>query len=309
MWYLVHSPENSSLIEAEQSNYEGQIMNTKTSCLARRAFLKNISALSLGISLSPVLAFAAPSDSLKVQRLNWAGVRFINGKSTLLIDPVVTDIWEGDSPYPLVELEASEGRTYALITHTHGDHFDTPGLKRLLGERGRVICDAGMAPYIASQGLKVIPVSRFMPEQRGGFTVMPLPAVDGLGGEQVSWVISVKGRRYIHCGDTLWHGAWRKWGAAYGPFDTAFMPINGAKVAREPITETPLVQTPIQAVDAAQLLRAKLLVPIHYGLNDPPHYVEVADPLETLIETAKRRNQAVKHLAPGEWLTLGDIDN
>ena len=303
MWYLVHPAENSSLIEAEQSNYEGQIMNTKTSCLARRAFLKNISALSLGISLSPVLAFAAPSDSLKVQRLNWAGVRFINGKSTLLIDPVVTDIWEGDSPYPLVELEASEGRTYALITHTHGDHFDTPGLKRLLGERGRVICDAGMAPYIASQGLKVIPVSRFMPEQRGGFTVMPLPAVDGLGGEQVSWVISVKGRRYIHCGDTLWHGAWRKWGAAYGPFDTAFMPINGARQADEPPSEVPLSLTPGEAVDATILLGAKRLVPIHYGFHVPGSYEEYPDAMETLLSAAKRRGVNVEIVKPGDWLT------
>ena len=303
MWYLVHPAENSSLIEAEQSNYEGQIMNTKTSCLARRAFLKNISALSLGISLSPVLAFAAPSDSLKDQRLNWAGVRFINGKSTLLIDPVVTDIWEGDSPYPLVELEASEGRTSALITHTHGDHFDTPGLKRLLGERGRVICDAGMAPYIASQGLKVIPVSRFMPEQRGGFTVMPLPAVDGLGGEQVSWVISVKGRRYIHCGDTLWHGAWRKWGAAYGPFDTAFMPINGARQADEPPSEVPLSLTPGEAVDATILLGAKRLVPIHYGFHVPGSYEEYPDAMETLLSAAKRRGVNVEIVKPGDWLT------
>jgi L-ascorbate metabolism protein UlaG (beta-lactamase superfamily) len=303
MWYLVHSPENSSLIKAEQSNYEGQIMNTKASCLARRAFLKNISAFSLGVSLSPVLAFAGPSDSLKVQRLNWAGVRFVNGKSTLLIDPVVTDIWEGDSPYPLVELEASEGRTYALITHIHGDHFDTPGLKRLLGDRGRVICDAGMAPYIASQGLKVIPVSRFMPEQRGGFTVMPLPAVDGLGDEQVSWVISVEGRRYIHCGDTVWHGAWRKWGAAYGPFDAAFMPINGARQADEPPSEVPLSLTPGEAVDATILLGAKRLVPIHYGFHVPGSYEEYPDAMETLLSAAKRRGVSVEIVKPGDWLT------
>ena len=183
-------------------------------------------------------------------------------QTTLLIDPVVTDIWQGDSPYPLLELEVSEGRTYALITHTHGDHFDTPGLKRLLGERGRVICDAEMAPYIASQGLKVIPVNRFQPENRGGFTVVPLPAADGLGDRQVSWVISAGGQRFIHCGDTVWHGAWRKWGAVYGPFDTAFLPINGAIQAEEPPSEVPLSLTPEQAVDATILLGAKRLVPI-----------------------------------------------
>jgi L-ascorbate metabolism protein UlaG (beta-lactamase superfamily) len=290
------------MIEVEQSNHEGQTMKTKVARPARRAFLKIISALPLGLPLLPGLVFAKPSNHLKVQRLNWAGVRFISGKSTLLIDPVITDIWQGDSPYPMVEFEASEGRTYALITHTHGDHFDTPGLQRLLGDRGRVICDAGMAPYIASQGLKVIPVGRFQPEQRGEFTVVPLPAVDGLGGEQVSWVISVRGRRYIHCGDTVWHGAWRKWGAVYGPFDTAFLPINGARQADEPPSEVPLSLTPEEAVDATILLGAKRLVPIHYGFHVPGSYEEYPDAMETLLSAAKRRGVSVEAVIPGDWL-------
>ena len=159
-------------------------MKSKSVWQTRRTFLRNVSTLPLLFSIPPSLSFAGPSDPLKVQRLNWAGVRFVSGKTTLLIDPVVTDIWQGDSPYPLLELEVSEGRTYALITHTHGDHFDTPGLKRLLGERGRVICDAEMAPYIASQGLKVIPVNRFQPENRGGFTVVRYRPLTGLGTDR-----------------------------------------------------------------------------------------------------------------------------
>jgi L-ascorbate metabolism protein UlaG (beta-lactamase superfamily) len=295
--------QNFSSIEVEQSNQEGQTMITKAARPARRAFLKNISALSLGLSIAPSLVFAEPPGGLKIQRLNWAGVRFVSGKTTLLIDPVVTDIWQGDSPYPLLELEASEGRTYALITHTHGDHFDTPGLSRLLGDRGRVMCDAEMAPYIASQGLKVIPVGRFQPESRGEFTVVPLPAVDGLGDEQVSWVISVRGQRYIHCGDTVWHGAWRKWAAVYGPFDTAFLPINGARQADEPPSEIPLSLTPAQAVDAAILLGARRLVPIHYGFHVPGSYEEYPDAMENLLSVAKRRGVSVEVLKPGEWLS------
>jgi L-ascorbate metabolism protein UlaG (beta-lactamase superfamily) len=257
------------MIEVEQSNHEGQTMKTKVARPARRAFLKIISALPLGLPLLPGLVFAKPSNHLKVQRLNWAGVRFISGKSTLLIDPVITDIWQGDSPYPMVEFEASEGRTYALIT---------------------------------SQGLKVIPVGRFQPEQRGEFTVVPLPAVDGLGGEQVSWVISVRGRRYIHCGDTVWHGAWRKWGAVYGPFDTAFLPINGARQADEPPSEVPLSLTPEEAVDATILLGAKRLVPIHYGFHVPGSYEEYPDAMETLLSAAKRRGVSVEAVIPGDWL-------
>ena len=251
----------------------------------------------------------ASAESLAIERLTWAGIKLVSGNTTVLIDPVGTDLWNGDAPEGLVPVESDTARTYALITHTHNDHFDVDTLQRVLGEKGYVVCHESQAVYAASRGLRVIPAKMYEPIFRGGFIFTAVPAEDGFGASQVSWIVSGGDQKVLHGGDTLWHGQWENIGRQYGPFDVVFMPINGAKVAREPITETPLVQTPIQAVDAAQLLRAKLLVPIHYGLNDPPHYVEVADPLETLIETAKRRNQAVKHLAPGEWLTLGDIDN
>ncbi|MDX1461165.1 MAG: hypothetical protein R3348_08930, partial [Xanthomonadales bacterium] len=67
---------------------------------------------------------------------------------------------------------------------------DAAGLARILGDRGRVICDAEIASYIATQGLKVIPVRRCGPVTRGPITLSALSAVDGRGDQQVSWVIS-----------------------------------------------------------------------------------------------------------------------
>ena len=107
--------------------------------------------------------------------------------------------------------------------------------------------------------------------------MLALPAVDGLGGQQVSWLISVAGRRYLHCGDTIWHGHWRTWGKLYGPFDAVFLPVNGAVQAAEPASEIPLSMNPAQAVDAAVLLRAKQLVPIHYGYHVEGAYEEHPD--------------------------------
>lgn len=51
-------------------------------------------------------------------------------------------------------------------------------------------------------------------------------------------------------------------------------------------------------------------MPIHYGLDDPPNYVEVTGPLDTLLDIAARRRQLARHLHPGETLTLetGAID-
>lgn len=249
-----------------------------------------------------LLPLRAPADDLSVERLTWAGVKIGFGDATVFIDAVSTDLWNGRAPDGLVPVEAATSRRFALITHTHNDHFDIEGLKTVLGDRGNVICHESAASYVASRGLRVIPAKMYEPVSRAGFVFTAVPAEDGLGEQQVSWIVAVDGRRFLHAGDTLWHGKWSILGQQYGPFDAAFLPINGARILRDPKSETPAVLTPAQAVDAAILLRAARLVPIHYGANDPPNYLEVARPLATTIAEAERRGLTVEPLLPGQSL-------
>lgn len=86
--------------------------------------------------------------------------------------------------------------------------------------------------------------------------------------------------------------------------DAAFLPINGARLQSDPMPETPGVLTPAQAVGAGTILRARKIVPIHFGLNDPPAYVEVGNPPSKLQAEAARRCMQMEHLLPGESLTL-----
>jgi L-ascorbate metabolism protein UlaG (beta-lactamase superfamily) len=251
-----------------------------------------------------ILLVTGPSmaDGPDIERLTWAGIKWVAGDTTVFMDAVGTDLWDGNAPEGLVPVTADTGRRYAVISHTHNDHFDVETLKDVLGPRGYVICHESQAAYIASRGLKVIAARTWEPVRRGGFVFTAVPAVDGFGSHQVSWVIANKDHRVIHGGDTLWHGQWETIGLQFGPFDVAFLPINGARMPTSVESEVPAVQTPAQAVEAAMLLRAGVLVPIHYGLDDPPNYVEVEDPLGKLFEIAKRREQAVRHLLPGQRL-------
>jgi L-ascorbate metabolism protein UlaG (beta-lactamase superfamily) len=246
-------------------------------------------------SLAPALA-----AETVVERLTWAGIKIVEGNTTVLIDPVGTDLWNGNAPEGLVPVVADTRRRYALVSHTHNDHFDVATLKEVLGDRGYVICDASIASYIASRGLKVIPAQPWVPVSRGGMLFTAVPAVDGFGDKQVSWVITTRNKRYLHAGDTLWHGNWPLLGQQYGRFDAVFLPINGARMGGE----VPAVMTPVQAVEAALQLQADQLVPIHFGLNDPPNYIEVDKPLQTLQAIGKRRGLVVRHLRPGD--RLGD---
>jgi len=60
--------------------------------ISKRELLKCM-LLSTVCLVSNVQAKQQPQ--LKIQRLNWAGVRFQNTQASLLIDPVFTDIWAG----------------------------------------------------------------------------------------------------------------------------------------------------------------------------------------------------------------------
>lgn len=273
----------------------------------RRTLIKGL-AMGIGSFSLPALipsstATTGNDKPALIQRLSWAGVRIVGSSAELLIDPVITDIWDGRRDFPLIVPDDTTRRRYALITHLHGDHFDAPGLRSLLGDRGRVICHRAVAADVASHGLKVVTAAPYQPIQRGGFSLIALPAGDGIGDDQVSWVVLTAGeQRLIHCGDSLWHGAWRLWGDVYGPFDAAFLPVNGAIQAGTPASEVPISMTPPQAVDAALLLRAGTLVPIHYGWQQPQAYEEFPDALESLRSHAGRRGLALRILPPGGWL-------
>lgn len=268
---------------------------------SRRKF---IGTCGLGLlAFHPVATLLAVEEKVQIQRLNWAGIRFTAGNTELLVDAVLTDIWDGDSPHPFIQPQLSGSRRYALITHIHTDHFDSVGLKAALGERGRVICHEDLAAYVASQGHRIIAAKTYQPIERGPFSILPLPAIDGLGGQQVSWLINAGGKRYLHCGDTIWHGHWRTWGRVYGPFEAVFLPVNGAIQADEPASEIPLSLTPHQAVDAAILLGAKRLVPIHYGYHVEGAYEEHANVIPELKQHASRRGVVVQEVVPGELLS------
>ncbi len=260
--------------------------------------------LLLTCLLQSTTAIGQDDDELTIKRLTWAGIQVTAANTTILIDAVGTDLWDGNAPGGLIPVETSTPRTYALVTHAHNDHLDVETLRTVLGDKGYVICHESQAAYLASRGLRVIPAKTWEPVARGGFSITALPAMDGFGDHQVSWLITRGDKRIFHAGDTLWHGAWSLIGEQFGGIDMAFLPVNGAVVASDPPTSTPAVMTPTQAVDAALLLKAAVMVPIHYGLNDPPHYVEFPEPLEAAMQYASGKDISLRPMNPGEEIRL-----
>ncbi|WP_408889797.1 MBL fold metallo-hydrolase [Myxococcus faecalis] len=277
--------------------------------MSRRGFLRAALSLSAGAVLFPPglgrAAKPVETESLRAQRLAWAGVRLRLGKDTLFLDPLSDPtVWGAALKDPLVPMEVGEGNRYVLVTHRHPDHFDRQAVRQALGDTGTLVCGPDMAATAAASGFRVRPAPLHEPVLLNEFTVTAVPAVDGYGDPQVSWVVSGGGRRIIHCGDTLWHGSWWSIGRQLGPFDAAFLPINGARFGwRKPVSDVHGVLTPEQAVAAAKVLGAKLLVPIHYGVAPSEDYREVPDAEAQLLAAARARKVDVELARPGEWLT------
>ena len=138
------------------------------------------------------------------------------------------------------------------------------------------------------------------------FGLLPAPVADGWGDPQVAWIINAGGKRLVHCGDTIWTGAFFRIGQMYGPFDAAFLPINGVtqQTGTYAVVDEPKTMTPEQAVDAAIALRARRVVPIHYGATSSPAYQETPDAVARVKSAGAAAALDVRIMAPGEWLDL-----
>ncbi|MCC7635367.1 MBL fold metallo-hydrolase [Stenotrophomonas rhizophila] len=274
--------------------------------MGRRVFLSSLAAGATAALLPVSQATARPSsDVLRIQRLAWAGIRLQLPGSTLFIDPLTNaGEWGSALPDVLVPVGGGEGDTTVLLTHVHSDHFDAGAVAQSLRNGGSLIHPAGTHPLPVPAGARARPAPLWEPQLLGDFTATAVPASDGYGDTQVSWVVSAAGRRIFHGGDTMWHGHWWKIARQFGPFDAAFLPINGARFGwRKPVSGEPGVLTPGQAIAAATILGARFVVPIHYGISGVDEYREVDDPLGALARVARGTSIEVQPVQPGAWVT------
>jgi L-ascorbate metabolism protein UlaG (beta-lactamase superfamily) len=189
---------------------------------------------------------------VRVRWLGWAGVEVEADGGSLVIDPLLDSAATfaalgdraRDVELPTVVAPTSQDDAVAgLVTHLHRDHADAGALVAALGNDASVHEPAwpggdGVENLALAQanaeldraGLRRIAVDRWDRFEVGPFTLTALPAVDGTGDPQVSWLVEEEGRRVLHLGDTIFHGYWWRMARRHGPFDVVFAPINGAVV-------------------------------------------------------------------------------
>ncbi|GCE00708.1 MBL fold metallo-hydrolase [Embleya hyalina] len=250
------------------------------------------------------------TQTLHLRRLAWAGVEVRLGDTRLVIDPLenaepLAPVM-GSPRRPLPPIDAPPG-THVLLTHLHPDHYDHELITRLAAS-GTIGCHTPIAPTLREAGIDVIPQEIGLPRYIGPLTVTPVVALDWRGSEadQVAWIVEGAGRRIIHCGDTMWHGNWWQIARDHGPFDVAFVPVNGVIAHFDGYgADVPATLTPEHAIEAAAALGAGTACAIHHGLfHNPPIYTEQPDIERRFRRAAEARGITVALVNDGEPVPL-----
>ncbi|MCW5906851.1 MAG: MBL fold metallo-hydrolase [Chitinophagales bacterium] len=217
---------------------------------------------------------------MKIQKLNWAGIKLECGCRTVLIDAV-----ENFKPYfpvlgnpltPLYHFTDTVKADYILFTHLHLDHFDVSVIEKCLTKNGKIIGYKKHEKEIAKLNREYVLLDNDETFIENGITFKSVYSLDGIGEEQTAWMVEHDSTKIFHGGDTIWHNQFWKLGKENTGITYAFLPINGAVVNFQIVgleySTVPASLTPEQAFNAAKLLHAEKLIPIHYGMFATPFY-------------------------------------
>lgn len=201
----------------------------------------------------------------------------------VLIDPWITN------PLSPVKLNdySNVHVDYIVVTHDHSDHIGE-AIELAKITKSKIVGVYEIALYAQEHGVEGIGGNIGGPLKIGDLQIVLTPALHTSSrGAPVGVVISGKDTTIYHAGDTGLFRDMETIGELYSP-DIALLPIGGH-----------FTMDIKQAVRAVQLVKPRIVVPMHYNTFDAIK----ADPKEfkTLVE--KLTNAKVVILNPGEVLT------
>ena len=196
---------------------------------------------------------------------------------TILVDPVFSGnaspvsffakAFEGADAYGVRDMPDID---VLLLTHDHYDHLDYKSVKVLAAGAGRVCTSLGVGAHLEAWGVaaeKIVELDWWESWEWKGVTLTAAPARHFSGrtfkrGGTLwsSFVLKGKGHSLYLGGDSGYEGHFREIGQRFGPFEIAILE-SGQYGKHWPYIH----MMPEQTVQAAMDLRARALMPVHWG--------------------------------------------
>lgn len=237
----------------------------------------------------------------------------IDGKR-VLVDPVfsgnaspfsfMVKSFKGSDVYTPDDFPAID---YLFITHDHWDHLDYKTVLKL--KAGKVITGLGVGAHLEYWGFDPANITELDWNEKtvpdSGFQVTATPGrhFSGRGFKRnrsvwSSFVLQTPSMKIFIGGDSGYDTHFAKIGAEHGPFDLALLECGQYNRSWKYIH-----MMPEQTVQAAVDLKAKTLMPVHWGkfalaLHDWD------EPIERVTKEARRLNVPIVHPMIGQVIDL-----
>lgn len=219
-------------------------------------------------------------------------VQLTSGNHSLIIDPFISGNALAVTKPESIKVD------YVLLTNGHPDHIlDAAAIAK--NNDATVIATFELATYMGWQGVKTFAVNIGGGTSLGFAEVQMVQAFHSSGiivedeqkiiyaGMPGGFVVNWDGRTVLHCGDTSLFSDMQLIGKRHD-IDLAFIPMGGV-----------FTMGPEDAVQAAEWLGAKKVVPIHYDTFPP-----IRQDAQAFVERLKEEGIEGKALRPGEAITL-----
>jgi L-ascorbate metabolism protein UlaG (beta-lactamase superfamily) len=260
----------------------------------------------------PAALAVAPASGLRVTWFGHSSTLIEVDGTRLLTDPIWSERaspveWAGPHRWypPTIALAQLPPVDAVLISHDHYDHLDTATIVAMRGWHNVFIVPLGIGAHLQRWGIpaeRIVELDWWQSTRVGALTLTLVPARHASGrvnaqGDQTLWggfaLVGARHRVY-YSGDTGLFDAMTEIGQRFGPFDVALIEA-GQYDADWPDWHL----GPEQSVLSAQRVRAKALIPVHWGLFRLAHH-GWTEPVERVLAAASCTDLAVLTPRPGQ---------
>jgi L-ascorbate metabolism protein UlaG (beta-lactamase superfamily) len=177
---------------------------------------------------------------------------------------------------------------FVLVTHAHFDHLDRRTLRRVAANQP-IVVPTGVGSLVHDLGFHIVhELDYWQTVELGPLKISLTPChhwgarfLADLHRDFGGFVIASNGRTIFHCGDTAYFPGFKEIGDRFS-VDLALLPIG----AYEAPTGREVHMNPEEAVRAFLELRAKTLIPMHYG-TFPLGFEPLHEPPQRLLAAAR----------------------